>query len=76
VQGAGKTKYTLGHDETGLLRFIRANFGPKLQTIVNNLPAKTREVRPSHRLTQLLDQVQATRGTTNATRRAAALQKA
>jgi len=65
VQGAGKTKYTTSGTtkQASYASFAQA-FGPKLQTIVNQLPP--RGPRGSavnrQRLNQLLDAVQATRG--------------
>jgi hypothetical protein len=66
VQGAGKTKYTTsGTTKQASYSSFAQTFGPKLQTIVNNLPARGPRGSAINRtrLTQLLDQVQATRGT-------------
>ena len=66
VQGAGKTKYTSsGTTKQAKYTAFAQTFGPKLQTIVNNLPQRGPRGSSINRtrLNQLLDQVQATRGT-------------
>lgn len=66
VQGAGKTKYTSsGTTKQQNYAGFAQIFGPKLASIVQNLPPRgpRGSVENRTRLTQLLDQVQATRGT-------------
>lgn len=66
VQGAGKTKYTSsGTTKQASYAAFAQVFGPKLAQIVSSLPARgpRGSVQNRTRLNQLLDQVQATRGT-------------
>ena len=65
VQGSGKTKYTSsGTTKQANYSAFASNFGPKLQSIVNQLPARgpRGSAQNRTRLTMLLDAVQATRG--------------
>ncbi len=65
VNGAGMSKYTTsGTTKQASYMTFAGIFGPKLQTIVNNLPARGPRGSAINRtrLNQLLDQVQATRG--------------
>lgn len=65
VNGAGQQKYTASGSTKQAKYAAFANiFGPKLATIVANLPARgpRGSAQNRARLTQLLDQVQATRG--------------
>lgn len=66
VVGAGKTKYTSsGSTKQAKFASFAQIFGPKLQMIVSNLPPRgpRGSAQNRTRLNQLLDQVQATRGT-------------
>jgi hypothetical protein len=65
VNGPGKSKYTMsGTQKQAKYATFAQVFGPKLQTIVSNLPPRgpRGSAQNRTRLTQLLDQVQATRG--------------
>lgn len=65
VNGAGKTKYTTsGTTKQQKYSTFAGIFGPKLVQIVSALPARGPRGSTENRirLTQLLDQVQATRG--------------
>lgn len=65
VSGAGKSKYTSsGSTKQAKYAAFAQVFGPKLANIVANLPARgpRGSAQNRARLTQLLDQVQATRG--------------
>lgn len=66
VAGAGKTKYTSsGSTKQAKYSAFAQIFGPKLQSIVANLPPRgpRGSTQNRTRLNQLLDQVQNTRGT-------------
>jgi hypothetical protein len=66
VTGAGKTKYTSsGSTKQAKYAAFAQIFGPKLQMIVTNLPPRgpRGSAQNRTRLNQLLDAVQATRGT-------------
>ena len=66
VQGAGKMKYTSsGSTKQAKYVAFAQIFGPKLANIVANLPPRgpRGSAQNRTRLNQLLDQVQATRGT-------------
>ncbi|MBF6571585.1 MAG: hypothetical protein IVW54_22275 [Candidatus Binataceae bacterium] len=65
VNGAGKTKYTAsGTTKQAKYNTFAGIFGPKLTSIVASLPPRGPRGSTQNRvrLTQLLDQVQATRG--------------
>lgn len=65
VAGAGKTKYTsAGSTKQAKYSAFAQVFGPKLQSIVSNLPPRgpRGSAQNRTRLNQLLDAVQATRG--------------
>lgn len=65
VNGPGQGKYTsAGSLKQANYQSFAQIFGPKLQTIVNNLPPRgpRGSAQNRTRLNQLLDQVQATRG--------------
>jgi hypothetical protein len=66
VNNAGKTKYTAsGSSKQAKYAAFATTFGPKLQQIVAALPARgpRGSAQNRQRLNQLLDNVQATRGT-------------
>ena len=66
VAGAGKSKYTsAGSTKQAKYSAFAQIFGPKLASIVANLPSRgpRGSAQNRTRLNQLLDQVQATRGT-------------
>ena len=66
VNGAGKGKYTdAGRTKQAKYATFAGIFGPKLQNIVSSLPARGPRGSSQNRtrLNNLLDQVQATRGT-------------